>query len=74
MEMLFVGIIVLAAIWFFDFDRPLKEAADMANREVSLQNAVHKSKAVRKLSGIELKANEVSKAKAVLAQLDSFDL
>lgn len=74
MELLVIGVLLLAAIWFFNFDRPLMQVADMANREVAAQNASHKTKTVKKLGKLDLTADEVTKAKAVLAALDSFDL
>lgn len=70
--LLIVGIV--AVVWFFNFDKPVKQLADMANREVSIQNAMHKAKAVKKMQKLDLKDEDVVKAKANLAALDSFDL
>lgn len=77
MEALSLLIIVaggIGAIWFFDFDKPLKRVAEMANNQISVQHAVHKAKVVRTLAKNKIDAEEVIKAKEFLGQIDSFDL
>lgn len=69
---LIIGLAVL--VWIFDFDKPVREVATMANREVALQNATHKNKAVLAYSKLEVKEEDVAKAKAIQQMLNSFDI
>lgn len=74
LSLLIIVVAIVVIVWLFNFDRPLRQVAEMANNQVAAHHAEHKAKMVQKLNKIELKADEVSKAKATLAQLDSFDL
>lgn len=67
-------IVIAVAIWWLDFDKPLKNAASMANREVLVQNNAHKAKSVNRMARIELSEEVVNKAKSNIAVLDSFEL
>ena len=69
-----LAIVIVVVIWLFNFDRPLRQVAEMANNQVAAHHAEHKAKMVVKLSKIELNTENVKKAKEVLAQIDSFDL
>lgn len=74
MEILFILIGLAVIVWLFNFDKPIRQIAEMANREVALQDAAHKVKAVKAYSKLELSAEDVSKAKAVQDQINAFDI
>ena len=74
MEILLIGIIAVAVVWFFDFDKPLRHVAEMANNQVAEQHAVHKAKVVRTLAKNQIDPEEVIKAKTFLEQINSFEL
>lgn len=74
MEILFIIIGLAVVIWLFDFDKPIRQVAAMANREVALQDAAHKAKAVKAYSKLELKDGDIKKAKSIQAMLESFDI
>lgn len=67
-------IVIAVAVWWLDFDRPLKNAAAMANREILVRNNSHKAKAVSKMASLDLSSDDVSKAKSNISVLDSFEL
>lgn len=74
MELLLLIIGVAIVVWLFNFDKPIRQIAEMANREVALQDASHKVKAVKAYGKLELSAEDVSKAKAVQDQINAFDI
>ena len=74
MELLALIIGVAVLVWVFDFDKPVREVATMANREVALQNATHKNKVVLAYSKLEVKDEDIKKAKTVQDLLNSFDI
>lgn len=74
MEILFILIGLAVIVWLFDFDKPVRQVAAMANREVSIQDAAHKAKTVKAYAKLEVSAAEIKKAKSVQASLDSFDI
>lgn len=74
MEILLIIIGLAFVVWAFDFDKPIRQVASMANREVALQDASHKTKAVKAYAKLELKEADVAKAKEVQAMLDEFDI
>lgn len=65
---------VLLIVWLYDFDKPVKKLAEMANSEVSLQHRSHKQKMIKKTMALDVSAEDVEKAKANAALLDSFDI
>lgn len=74
MELLLLILGIAAIVWLFNFDKPLRQIAEMANREVALQDASHKVKAVKAYGKLELSAEDVSKAKAVQEQINAFEI
>lgn len=74
MELLIAAIAVAVIVWLFDFDKPVRQVAAMANREVAVQDASHKVKAVKAFAKLELKPEDVSKAKEVQAMLEEFEI
>ena len=74
MELVILAVVIIAAVWFFDFDKPVREIAQMANREVSVQNASHKVSSIKAINKLDLSAEDAAKAKTLLAELDAFDI
>ena len=74
LSLLIIFVAIIGAIWLFDFDKPLRHVAEMANNQISEQHAVHKAKVVRTLAKNKIDAEEVIKAKEFLEQINSFDL
>ena len=79
MEAASIGIIpiliIIAICWKVGFITTLKKVADMANDEVAVQAATHKTTVVKRAAELpDVDAETISKAKANIAALDSFNL
>ena len=74
MELLLILLGIAIVVWLFNFDRPVRQLAEMANREVALQDAAHKVKSVKAYGKLELSAEDVTKAQSVQSQLEAFDI
>ena len=76
MEILALGIVVLAIVWVFGFMKSIRQVADMANNEIAVQSAVHKNKCVDRLSALDVEgfAEKNVKAKKVANTLREFNL
>lgn len=68
-------LIIIALCWKVGFVATLKKVADMANNEVSVQAATHKSTVIKRAAELpDLDAETVTKAKANIAALNDFNL
>ena len=79
MEAVSIGLIpmlIIAAIaWKCGLFNTLTRVVDMANNEVSIQAATHKSTVLKRAADLpDVDAETVAKAKANIAALDSFNL
>lgn len=79
MEAVSIGLIpmlLIAAIaWKCGLFNTLTRVVDMANNEVSIQAATHKSTVLKRAADLpDVDAETVAKAKANIAALDSFNL
>jgi len=68
-------LIILAVCWKTGLINTLKRTVDMANDEVAVQAAAHKSTVVKRAAELpDLDADTIAKAKANIAALSSFQL
>lgn len=68
-------LIIIALAWKVGFIGTLKTVTDMANNEVAVQAATHKTTVIKRAADLpDLDADTVAKAKTNIAALKDFNL
>lgn len=76
MELIGLAVVIVLAIWMYDFDRPIQELANTANETVARISKEQKAANIKALSKLDssFTDNDVTAAKSVINKLNSVDL